>query len=555
MKNTDNILNSKENNNMRTSKNEVSSFFNYLYFLNMYVLKRKPTIIVPLGALILLLVFPIILMSLPNTDLVFKITAINIFVPINFSIAWSFMILFGCMVTLTIFKEGKMDGIETLVVSKPITRQTIILAKFLYLLLIGIVYWLWIFLIFISTLYMLRSQDIFVDYIDSNINNFMFGLTIGLILIFFIFALLSSFISIKLSVKNTLSMVLISFPLLTIVGTVFSNPILFKNRPTETLFKILTQDVGTEPIFDRNPIVNLSPNGMVLLNSDNKPFTPVQIERFQKAWNESSDAGILAAINSFLNPTSMISQAFNGEQSPEIKVSWKSNGEIQSFASQTIFDFNTSKPVNYNYLNNNVIKNDSSQKNYFLYKQNIDGSLDTTNAISVDIPTISKLLTEDKIVKEIDVILKAPYNERMFDKIPTNIVETGLALLYMRAYEISSNDYLKSEYGIDFENTKNLLNRILTLDFFSHSLDTPGPIIIDKSFIGGWTILFNNNNNDTAGVLEPFIYALPHTTAGIINLNIDGFRSPTWGVMLFWSSVLILLFILASVYYYNEDFV
>jgi hypothetical protein len=130
---------------------------------------------------------------------------------------------------------------------------------------------------------MLRSQDIFVDYIDSNINNFMFGLTIGLILIFFIFALLSSFISIKLSVKNTLSMVLISFPLLTIVGTVFSNPILFKNRPTETLFKILTQDVGTEPIFDRNPIVNLSPNGMVLLNSDNKPFTPVQIERFQKA--------------------------------------------------------------------------------------------------------------------------------------------------------------------------------------------------------------------------------------------------------------------------------
>jgi ABC-type transport system involved in multi-copper enzyme maturation permease subunit len=50
------------------------------------------------------------------------------------------MILFGCMVTLTIFKEGKMDGIETLVVSKPITRQTIILAKFLYLLLIGIVY-------------------------------------------------------------------------------------------------------------------------------------------------------------------------------------------------------------------------------------------------------------------------------------------------------------------------------------------------------------------------------------------------------------------------------
>jgi hypothetical protein len=73
----------------------------------------------------------------------------------------------------------------------------------------------------------------------------------------------------------------------------------------------------------------------------------------------------------------------------------------------------------------------------------------------------------------------------MFDKIPTNIVETGLALLYMRAYEISSNDYLKSEYGIDFENTKNLLNRILTLDFFSHSLDTPGPIIIDKSFIGG----------------------------------------------------------------------
>ena len=87
MKNTDNILNSKENNNMRTSKNEVSSFFNYLYFLNMYVLKRKPTIIVPLGALILLLVFPIILMSLPNTDLVFKITAINIFVPINFSIA------------------------------------------------------------------------------------------------------------------------------------------------------------------------------------------------------------------------------------------------------------------------------------------------------------------------------------------------------------------------------------------------------------------------------------------------------------------------------------
>ena len=125
----------------------------------------------------------------------------------------------------------------------------------------------------------------------------------------------------------------------------------------------------------------------------------------------------------------------------------------------------------------------------------------------------------------------------------------------MRAYEISSNDYLKSEYGIDFENTENLLNRILTLDFFSHSLDTPGPIIIDKSFISGWTILFNNNNNDTAGVLEPFIYALPHTTAGIINLNIDGFRSPTWGVMLFWSSVLILLFILASVYYYNEDFV
>ncbi len=546
--------------NMRTSKNEVQSFFNYLYFLNMYVLKRKPTIIVPIGAFILLLIFPIITMLLPDNDPIFKLTAINIFVPINFSIAWSFMILFGCMITLTIFKEGKMDGIETLVVSKPITRKTIILAKFLYLLLIGIVYWLWIFLIFISTLYMLRSQPIFFDYIDSNIHDFMFGLTIGLILIFFIFALLSSFISIKLSVKNTLSMVLISFPLLTIVGTIFSNPILFKNRPTETLFKIITEDAAIEPIFDKNPIVNLSPNGMVLLNSNNKPFTPIQIERFQKAWDSSSDAGILSAFNSFLNPTSMISQSFNGEQTPEIKVSWKSNGEIQSFASQTIFDFNTSIPVNSNHLGENVIKNDSSQKNYFLYKQNVDGSLDTTNAISVDIPTISKLLKQDEIVRKLDEVLKAPYSETMFDNIPPPIlqttVETALALLYMRSYEISSDDYLKWEFGDNFKNPKNLLNKILGVDFFNKMLIGPGPITIPaESFIAGWTILFKFNDVDPATeTIEPFIYTLP-TTEGVININVEGFRSPTWGVMLFWGSVLILLFILASAYYYNEDFV
>ncbi len=538
-----------EDMNTRASKKESTSFFNYLYFLNMYVLKRKPTIIVPIAALIFLLIFPTILMLLPDNDPIFKLTAASIFIPINFSVAWSFMILFGCMVTLTIFKEGKVDGIETLVVSKPITRQTIILAKFLYLLVIGIIYWLWIFLIFLSTLYMIRSQAIFTIFIDSNMNNFIFGLTFGLILIFFIFALISSFISIKVSVKNTISLVLITFPLLSIVGAIFSNPILFRNRPTETLFKIGAKNsAGDLKAIFQNPIINISPNGMVILNANNEPFTDAEIIKFKKAWDESSDAGILPAINNFINPTSMVSQAFSGEQHVDLSVSWTSSSNITSYTSPTTFDLNAT-PINANAKNNNVIRNGYlEEESLLVYKRNNDGTLSNVD-VRIDIPVLSQALSSNigNIKTSIDKMLKDPYN-------PTSeLFPNTLALLYMRAYEVSSDNKIRNEYGIHFEDQNNLLNKILNVDFFQATLDIELPIIEPKSFIANHIIVFHNGNS--LNNIEPFIYNILENNGNIINIKPIGFLSPTWGVMLVWTSVLFLLFILSSVYYYNEDFV
>lgn len=192
----------------------------YFYFLFIFLINKKGTWIMPIIIFLLPLLFSIIAItsSEGSTNTIY-ITSLSIICVLTISFITS--------KTINLFKDSETEGVEILIVSKPIERWQIIFGKFSILILVSLLISLLNFIsniIGVSIVNAFKkpntSEMIIFNQVDLNVNYalLVFGASIALCLLF---GSITSLITIKCSKKLSSSIPIMLFMLM-YMGTFFS---------------------------------------------------------------------------------------------------------------------------------------------------------------------------------------------------------------------------------------------------------------------------------------------------------------------------------------------
>lgn len=117
----------------------------YTYYIFLRLIKNKSTWIIIIIAFIVSMFLgavPIIISSQPSLIEI----GLSVMGTIGPMVITIFSMVFGVIKSLNIFSDSQSDGTELLIVSKPITRTQLIITRFIFLLIVGLVFSLLMFL-------------------------------------------------------------------------------------------------------------------------------------------------------------------------------------------------------------------------------------------------------------------------------------------------------------------------------------------------------------------------------------------------------------------------
>ncbi|WP_434341699.1 ABC transporter permease [Mycoplasma putrefaciens] len=275
------------------------SLFSYVKFTFKNVIKKKSSIFFPVIVLVTSLIIGIILVSaIPNKYLElisFLYTILLIIITI----------IFSSIKALNLFKDLEVEGIEILSLSKPISRNSLVMGK----------------LISFSFLNLIWSGVLFVCGLLFFYANNGFGQTLlkSLLLAFvsfcsfFIFGLLTSILSFKLAQKITIMIPLIIFIPLSLTGLVISTNVKTTLNQSALYLNRVYQDhhagneLNAEAYFLNNQDqLFLIPNG-----SDNHSFDEQQTNYLQQVIKHTSTAAFNWQLYSWIAIPYQLINVFN----------------------------------------------------------------------------------------------------------------------------------------------------------------------------------------------------------------------------------------------------
>ncbi|MDK2819517.1 MAG: ABC transporter permease, partial [Mycoplasmataceae bacterium] len=261
----------------------------YFLFTFKYILKKKSTILMPIFSFILILAVTIV----PNfiSDFppeLFKV----VFLTMISSLSIVLISVFSSIKALNLFKDISNEGMEILIISKPIERWQIIFVRFTFFILLGI------FISIIDYIALLIGL-VFAnpDYIvNLNVFEFVSIYFFSMLLIYLFFGSLSILLSLKFSTKlvNSLTMGIIGF------GTIFAQVVPQVIPMIEKGFE--DQVLGTPDTYN----YTLTDDGNVLIYKFNEwePLDDSAANNLKKYFNSRDDLSWISGINNFVNPIS-----------------------------------------------------------------------------------------------------------------------------------------------------------------------------------------------------------------------------------------------------------
>ncbi|KUH47496.1 ABC transporter permease [Mycoplasmopsis meleagridis] len=312
---------------------------NYFYFLLINILAKRISWILLIVFASLNLLITVILGTI-NLNL-----ASNLIIFIVAFIQIIFTIFYSALIYINIFRELEEEGQEIVVLSKPISRKNIYLAKSLFLLLISLFYGL-----------IMLTENLILGLILKVFNYLLIYLIIsffGFILAFNFFGTISSLLAYKLNTKIAMTLpFIVSIPL--IVGGIFinnnstskaNNFAYYLNLPYQGNLAENIANVETFYLNNNKDNFYIVPNGY-----SNNTFSLKQNEYLNLANNLANNSNIVLSIYSWLSIPYQLIDVFNLEN-------------------QNLFNNKNS-----NYLNNYLYyqANDSYLYNYALKKADLE---------------------------------------------------------------------------------------------------------------------------------------------------------------------------------------
>jgi ABC-type transport system involved in multi-copper enzyme maturation permease subunit len=263
-----------KNKKINFEDDNIKPILAYSIFTAKYILKKKSTILMPIGSFLLVLLLSIIPIFLGD------VLVHTIFLLVISSVTISVTSVFATIKALNLFKDISGEGMEIIIVSKPIRRSQIIFVRFVFFFLLGIIICLLnYFAILIGLLsYYGVSNPTFP--IFNYITIFFFSMLVAYIF----FGSLSILLSLKFSTKlvSSFSLGFLS------MGTVFSQVL---PQVVPLMEKSFSQRIGEISDYNLNLKYELTTDGKVILYTKDiiTPLTAEEIEIINKALETQVD--------------------------------------------------------------------------------------------------------------------------------------------------------------------------------------------------------------------------------------------------------------------------
>lgn len=349
----------------------MSPIFSYFYFLFNYLMKKKSTWIIPLlfySVLISLFVINRIMLNTWGFELTSPTTTLILF-PFILSTSIIFFGVYGIIKGINLFKDPANEGIEILIVSKPIERWQIILTRFLMFFILGII--LTILTILVSVIGASISSWKLVN--DFGWKTVIFGGPLSGFVSFTFFGIFSILLSLKLSTKS-----ITSIGIGLIVGGLIVNNVaqvqeLYSTRYSQVQREIdKKRSMKIKSYYDnetKQTKYYLSPNysysrydGTLsnLSLTPNEFYNPETLLQINNLWDGAQDNIWVYTLNNFINPISAFNQLTSF--SPPKSITQSRYSENDFSINELNFKFKITKNSN---INKKSDKNDKGY-NYFI---------------------------------------------------------------------------------------------------------------------------------------------------------------------------------------------
>ncbi|MGL4252272.1 MAG: hypothetical protein ACRCW3_02725 [Metamycoplasmataceae bacterium] len=444
----ENDLNQTIGNEIIANNNNFSSTYKddnikpllaYFAFTAKYIMKKKSTIIAPLISFVLIMLvsmFPKFILT-PNDPIVENDMLSQAFVSMITIGVIASSSVFSTIKALNLFKDISNEGMEILIVSKPIKRSQIISVRFLFFLLLGIGYSL--FNYFAILIGLLISKDVRPD--TLNIFDFV---SISYLVMMMTYILFGS-ISIMLSLKFSTKLVSGASSVILAVGIVLTQitPVIVPLVEKSFFYKINEYNLTNpnEQIFVK---YYETTDGKIIIytNDINVPLTNSENEIINNAWEQREDLSWLLGINEFVNPVAGISKISN---------------PLKAFYDKPIESYDLNQNINFSdynvALNKEAVKNNEfNNKNYFFVTEGI-------NEFGLNFNLKVKITPESEEVQE-SVILSGFHQIEAIIKRTSNLAEVGRVFENLLQKDLS-NDPVQTKQMI-INDTKTVLSSALS---------------------------------------------------------------------------------------------
>ena len=296
---------------MNQKINGSRSMFSYFEFLTKYLLKKKSTWLAPI---IFGVIFILISVIIGNFTGQTQSTNLNMFRTMTGMFAVVFFALFGMNKGINLFRDPSEEGIELLVVSKPLERWQIILVKFIVFNIVGFLFFLISIIIFSICAAVLKVDA------SSTFVSISIGVPVTNWLSYILFGTIGILISIKFNSKTILSVGMVTVMALTAADTFIGSfsDLFISSRTTEYAAKIDENNLTLKPfghfIDEKGNSVPFLTNGQRASGNEITPTNrQINLSLLNKdmsavnMWNESKDNSWQSQFALYLNPIS----AFN----------------------------------------------------------------------------------------------------------------------------------------------------------------------------------------------------------------------------------------------------
>ena len=276
-------------------KINLNSSLAYIGFLTRLIIVKKTTYLLPIITLLITLIIGIVVGCVVKQKTQFLIIS---YVMIMFNLLMT--TIFASLKALNIFKDFSEDGIDILVISKPISRKNIVWSKIFFFVLTGIV---WSLVSFLGLLIFYLISFNFA----KNVNYYWILSYISPFICYLIFGLITSLLALKLNAKISILIPFVSFiPLLTI--GIIAN--LVSQVQSQAFLRLLKQKStnNIETFYLNN---NLDQYYLINTGFFNHKFNQNQNLEIMNAYLKTRSLAIFWQVSSWIFPVYQLVDVFN----------------------------------------------------------------------------------------------------------------------------------------------------------------------------------------------------------------------------------------------------